>query len=93
MRQMGRAVSIMARAFATEMVMHDDVRAFHAPSECHALVARNEEKRTRQARRHAKAISGLSRREFNKAWKRVTPRIFDTAVGHIYNRMSPWNRD
>lgn len=64
--QLGKAFTILAQAQVREEIMHDDVAAFHAPSECHALVSKGEARRLREARRRAKAVSGLSRSHFNR---------------------------
>lgn len=54
---LGAALSKLAIHEATETVMHADVSAFGAPSECHDLVAKGEAARRRIARRHAEAIA------------------------------------
>jgi hypothetical protein len=64
--QLGKAIGILLRAYEAEAFMHEDVDAFHAPSECHALVARGEAKRLRQARRHAEAVAGMNLRGIRK---------------------------
>jgi hypothetical protein len=55
--KLGKVATILAAADAREIAMHMDVDAFHAPSECHDLVRRGEEKRLRLARRHAEAVA------------------------------------
>lgn len=65
-RQLGRAYSILARHQAMEDNLYSDLGAYGAPSECYVDVERGERGRWRQARRAAKAASGLSRRGFNK---------------------------
>jgi hypothetical protein len=85
MRRLGKAIGIIARNEADENFMHADVDAFHAPSECHELVARGETKRRRLARRHAKSVSGLSRTAFNRELSRVTQRVMMNAISRIYN--------
>lgn len=93
-KSMGRALSVMARQEVREIIMHEDVSAWGAPSECHSSVSRGEEIRRRQARRLAKSISGLSRAAFNRelcrsggyggrAWARV--------VSSLYSTMSPFS--
>ena len=83
MRQIGKAFGIIARAEAREIMMHQDVSAFYAPSECHALVSRGEERRKREARRHAKSISGLSRRAFNRELKAFRGRVLENVINRI----------
>ena len=90
MRQLGKAFGFMARQEAYEQMMHADMSARHAPSECHADVRRGEHYRRRAARRHAKAVSGLSRRAFNVELKRTRGRIFDVAIARIYARECPF---
>lgn len=57
-RNLGRALSIIIEHQRRENAMHDDVDAFHAPSECHDLVSRHEGKRFRAVRRHVEGITG-----------------------------------
>jgi hypothetical protein len=54
------ALTVLARAEANEHLMHADVSAFGAPSECHELVSRGESKRGRLARRIAHSRCQLS---------------------------------
>lgn len=56
-KNLGKAVSILARAEALEIALHEDVAAWGAPSECHGAVSRGEAQRRRQARRHAEAVA------------------------------------
>jgi len=90
MRQMGKALGILARAEARESYMHDDVDAFDAPGECHGAVSRGEAHRARQARRHAKAVSGLSRAAFNRELGRVPRRVMERALHRVYVRHYPF---
>lgn len=71
MANLGKALSIIVRANVDEDIMHSDVDAFGAPSECHGSVSKGESRRLRQARRHAKAASGLTARQFSIAIRRV----------------------
>ncbi len=95
-RTLGRALSIMARADAVEIVMHADVDAFHAPSECHGLVKRGEAKRIRQARRHAEAVAGMSARHIRaEARRRIGSKALhkatERATGEAAHRLSPFS--
>lgn len=90
MRQMGKAIGILALAQAREDFMHEDVDAFGAPGECHGLVSRGEARRERQARRHAKAASGLSRAAFNRELRRVPYPVMRRAYGRVYERHYPF---
>ena len=56
-RNLGKVLTILATADVREAVLHADVDAFGAPSECHALVSRGQDRRMRQARKHAEAIA------------------------------------
>lgn len=85
---MGHAVSIIARQFVLEQIMHIDVNAFGAPSECHGLVSRGESRRARLARRHAKSVSGLSRYHFNLQMRRVTTRAFDECCSRLFVQLA-----
>jgi hypothetical protein len=64
--QLGKAIGILLRAYELELEAHADVAAFHAPSECHALVARGEGERLRRARKHAEAVAGMKLRDIRK---------------------------
>jgi len=56
-RNLGKALSILAKHEAEEIMAHADVDLWGAPSECHDLVAKGEEQRARQARRHAESVA------------------------------------
>jgi hypothetical protein len=92
MAQLGKAFGLILLAEAKEAFMHQDVSLWGAPSECHDLVSKGEFKRLRQARRNAKAVSGLSRAAFNKLAKGVTadnPQ-WSRAYSRIYNAHYPF---
>jgi hypothetical protein len=59
MRNLGKAVGILARAEAAEHDYHADVDAWGAPGECHAVVAKGAARRLRRARKHAEAVAGM----------------------------------
>lgn len=92
---LGRALSVIARHEACEAVMHEDVSAFGAPGECHALVSRGEDRRLRQARKVAAGIAGvrfaLIERE---AVRRLGPagyrRALERATAIAYARFCPY---
>lgn len=93
MKSMGRALTIMARQDVREIVMHEDVSAWGAPSECHQSVSRGEFLRRREARRLAKSVSGLSRAAFNRELARgggLGGRVWSSLVSRLYERMSPF---
>jgi hypothetical protein len=55
-----------------EHEMHEDVDAWHAPSECHDLVAKGEGRRLRHARRRALHAAGFnSMRHLRRAARRA----------------------
>ena len=63
-RQLGRALTIVAAEYARRMFIDSDLAAFHAPSECYKDAHKGDLRRERIARRKAKSISGLNRRQF-----------------------------
>lgn len=74
MTQLGKAISIIAAFERGVAALHDDVRAFHAPSECHDIVARGAAKRFRLVRRHACHVAGVRNiRQLRRAIKRACP--------------------
>lgn len=87
-QQLGRAFSILAQHEVKEYLMHEDIEMFHAPSECHQLVAQGVEKRYHEAYRHARAVSGLSRWKFKKVVNSGNKHCswVDVAAGSIYER-------
>jgi hypothetical protein len=90
MRNLGRALSVIARQQVGEIIMHEDVRAWGAPSECHRDVERGEISRARQARRLAKSVSGMSRASFNRELRSIPARALTECVSRLYERMSPF---
>jgi len=93
------ALTVLARAEANEQLMHDDVRAWGAPSECHADVARGAAERWRTARRRAHALTGLRwramvrrlRRDYglsldpyDRQWSRIVDHAYRTLGWYHY---------
>lgn len=77
MANLGRAITILLRAYEREHALHEDVDAFHAPGECHELVARGGDKRLRFAVRHACAVAGVKNwRQLRVACRRVCSDAF-----------------
>lgn len=70
MTTLGKALTLIAKFEVMEDIAHEDVNAFGAPSECHDLVSRGYIKRRRQAVRHARSLSGMSRSAFRRAMGR-----------------------
>ena len=54
---LGHALTILARHEASQIDTHEELRAFHAPSECYDLVAARDVESRREARRHACAVA------------------------------------
>lgn len=85
-RNLGTALSILARAEVREHILHDDVDAYGAPGECHDVVARGEARRSRVAR---KAAEAACKRPF-RVIRREAKRRAGIDVGSPYSRS--WNR-
>ena len=90
MAQLGKAFTIIARQQVLESILHADVDAFGAPSECHGLVRKGELRREREAWRHAKAVSGLNRRNFRKAMKSLDRRTFERLFDVLNCKLNPY---
>lgn len=93
-RNLGRVLSVLATAEASEIAMHADVSAWGAPSECHRDVSRGEEQRFREARRHAEALARRPMRIIKQEARRRgcpfgSPR-YDALVGRIAHSMFPY---
>jgi hypothetical protein len=88
MRQVGKALSILAMHEAKQLAISADLAAFHAPGECAKLAFKNSHREERQARRHAKSVSGLNRRQFRLVEKRSW-RWIERATTVIFNRIMP----
>lgn len=94
-QNLGRAMTALVKAEVIESVMHEDVEAFGAPSECHSVVQRGIGGRMRKARRYAEGITGSKLKEIDRQAmargynKRAGDRLFDI----LYNRLSPYGRN
>lgn len=86
-RNLGKALTILAKAEAVEMDYHADVDAWGAPSECHGLVSRGEAQRARLARKHAEAVARRPLRIINREAKK-RGRVFLHSQGNCPR----WNR-
>jgi hypothetical protein len=83
---LGKALTILNKASIAESAMHADVDAFHAPSECHTLVARGEARRLRRARKHAEAVARAPVRVIlRQAQRRSTERGLRVAFDRCEN--------
>lgn len=92
-RNLGKALSIVAKAEVDEMIMHADVDAWYAPSECHGLVSKGEAKRMRRARKHAEAVAKAPYRVILAEAKKRVPkwgRYYDECIGRINARDNPF---
>jgi len=86
----GRAISVFAKLESDEIIMHDDVSAWGAPSECHADVSRGYEKRYLEAELEA----GFTEKELKKICEDRGlnyQRCFEGALGRIHTRDNPFN--
>lgn len=54
---LGKVITILAMHDVHEISIHEDVDAWHAPSECHRDVSRGEADRWRAIRKHAEAVA------------------------------------
>jgi hypothetical protein len=81
-RNLGKVLTILAMADATEMDKHLDIDVFGGPGECHRDVERGEAQRRRQARRHAVATARRPYRAIMLEAKRrgLTPPRFERLV-------------
>lgn len=59
MAQLGKAVGILLRHDRQLNDMYEDLRCFHAPSECYGDVNRGHARRFRLVRRHACHVAGV----------------------------------
>lgn len=66
-QHLGKALTILAGQLVDEEIMHADVDAWGAPSECHRDVSRGERRRHRAAIWKARGASRMSKRNFNRA--------------------------
>lgn len=74
MRQLGRAVSIIAKFERECHELHADVDAFHAPSECHDVVSKGNARRLRVVKRHACHVAGVKNlQQLRREVKKVVP--------------------
>lgn len=71
---MGKGITTYVLAMVNEEILHHDVNAWGAPSECHDLVARGEAQRLRLARRRAARQAGVNVRTFMRAFKALPQR-------------------
>jgi len=87
--ELGQIVGIFAKLKANEMIGHDDVSAWGAPSECHNDVTKTSEatwirteKELRITFEEAKSLTEKRITNFNRS--------FEKAVGIIYHRDNPF---
>jgi hypothetical protein len=74
MAQLGKAVGILMAHQRVCDEMHEDVDAFHAPSECHEIVSRGNARRFRLVKKHACVAAGVKDlKQLRKAVKKACP--------------------
>ena len=71
MVELGKAIGILVRAIEREEMLHEDIDAWGAPGECHGVVARGEDRRMRQARKHAEAVAGMPLRVIRRKARKL----------------------
>lgn len=91
-QQLGKAISIMMRFEARENMMHEDLNGFYAPSECHDQVAKGSIRRARQAIRHARSVSGVTKGKLKKALAQITPRQQNRLMEACCDRIDPYRK-
>jgi hypothetical protein len=93
-RNLGKALGIMALQDVREDIMHDDISAWGAPSECHELVASGEDDRRRRARRHAEAVAQRPYRIIKREAKQrgFTRRHADQLNGRLHAKYNPFDQ-
>lgn len=90
-KNISRALTLVAGLECYESFMHADVSAWGAPSECHDDVSRGEGVRMRKMCRHVRGITGLRWRVFVRAVRRDygiefgSPR-WQKIVGRVYEQ-------
>lgn len=93
-RNLGKAVGIIMRAEVSEQISHADLAAFHAPGECHTLIAKGEDKRMEDAIRKAEAVAGAPYKEIMRQAKERgrmnRQQVYDRAYYDMWNRLSPF---
>jgi hypothetical protein len=81
---LGGVLTVLLRAELSEIIMHEDVVAWGAPSECHADVSRGEERRMREACEKAERLAGAPMVEIARQAKERG--MFDLDVGPQHDR-------
>ena len=93
-RNLGQVLTVLAIREAAECFAHADVEAFGAPSECHALVSRGEDKRRRTARRLAESVARrpmrIVRREAAARGMPIGSPRWQNFVGRVYAARYPF---
>lgn len=95
-RNLGKVLGIVVKSEVSELLMHEDLAAFHAPGECHDDVRRGEAERFREARKHAEAEAQRPWRcivrEAKKRGVEFAGSRYDRIYARIYDRVSPWGQ-
>lgn len=71
---LGKALSVLMQYEKQHQEAYEDLRAFHAPSECFRDVNKGFKRRFRQVRRHACHVAGVKNlKQLRKAVKKACP--------------------
>lgn len=94
-RNLGKVLTILATADVREAVLHADVDAFGAPRECHALVSRGQDRRMRQARKHAEAIARaplhvIMRQARRRGYSSIRHRHEERLLAVLHAKLNPF---
>ena len=83
-RNIGRACTMVLEFAKQQNEAYEDLRAFHAPSECYPLVRKSAVREHRRLRRRVKSVTGLKWVEFvNEIEHRTTPRVTFYRLGFL----------
>lgn len=94
---LGAVLSVLAMAEVNEEIMHADVSAWGAPSECHADVSRGEDVRMAEAVAQAEAMAGApletilaDARERGGVRALTQAPEWQDVLGRLYHRYCPF---
>lgn len=82
-QQLGRGLTTVIKQQVSESLMHADVDAFHAPSECHALVSKGEDERYEEALKKGAQEANMSLKDFKRALAQLPERHHHRAFGNM----------
>ena len=87
-RELGMLIGFFAKSEADQIIMHDDVSAWHAPSECHDDVSKGHEIEWKGMEDTFGTFESLMKRIDDLGMN--SKRIYENAVGRIYKRDCPF---